>query len=129
MDDSPAAIEGHARDTLAGLPDPFARLARDLAVVVAEHIPDHLMEVPGSDDERWEVTGLYDGIPVTEKSAFDQPLSPDTIWLFRAPILEELSERPGVTLAELVAHVTIHEAAHHFGWSDDDIAAIDRWWE
>ena len=23
----------------------------------------------------------------------------------------------------------IHEIAHHFGWSDDDIARIDRWWE
>ncbi|MEO1961572.1 MAG: metallopeptidase family protein, partial [Paracoccus sp. (in: a-proteobacteria)] len=27
------------------------------------------------------------------------------------------------------AHVVIHEFAHHFGWSDDDIARIDRWWE
>jgi predicted Zn-dependent protease with MMP-like domain len=25
--------------------------------------------------------------------------------------------------------VVIHELAHHFGWSDDDIAAIDPWWE
>jgi len=25
--------------------------------------------------------------------------------------------------------VVIHEFAHHFGWSDDDIASIDRWWE
>ena len=33
-----------------------------------------------------------------------------------------------VTIADLVAHVTIHEFAHHFGWSDDDIAAIDQWW-
>jgi predicted Zn-dependent protease with MMP-like domain len=23
----------------------------------------------------------------------------------------------------------IHELAHHFGWNDDDIAAIDPWWE
>ena len=27
------------------------------------------------------------------------------------------------------AHVTVHEFAHHFGWSDEDIARIDRWWE
>ena len=33
-----------------------------------------------------------------------------------------------VTVAEMVAHVTVHEFAHHFGWSDDDIAAIDQWW-
>jgi predicted Zn-dependent protease with MMP-like domain len=23
----------------------------------------------------------------------------------------------------------VHEIAHHFGWTDDQIAAIDRWWE
>jgi len=27
-----------------------------------------------------------------------------------------------------VAHVLVHELAHHFGWSDADIAAIDPWW-
>ena len=54
---------------------------------------------------------------------------PDTIWLFRRPILDEWSERGNVTLGQLVAHVLIHELAHHFGWSDAEIAAIDRWWE
>ena len=34
-----------------------------------------------------------------------------------------------IALGDLVAHVYVHELAHHFGWSDDDIAAIDRWWE
>ena len=34
-----------------------------------------------------------------------------------------------VTLAELVGHVVVHELAHHFGWSDEDVARIDRWWE
>jgi predicted Zn-dependent protease with MMP-like domain len=28
-----------------------------------------------------------------------------------------------------VTHIVIHELAHHFGWSDDDIAGIDKWWE
>ena len=44
-------------------------------------------------------------------------------------ILDEWVDRGNVTLAELVTHVLIHEFAHHFGWSDDDIAAVDRWWE
>ena len=74
-------------------------------------------------------TGLYDGIPMTEKSVMDVPHGPDVVWLFRRPILDEWADRGNVTLTELVAHVTIHEFAHHFGWSDDDIAAIDPWWE
>ncbi|WP_372839596.1 metallopeptidase family protein, partial [Phaeovulum sp.] len=51
------------------------------------------------------------------------------IWLFRRPILDEWIARGDVALGTLVAHVMVHEMAHHFGWSDDDIAVIDRWWE
>ncbi len=51
------------------------------------------------------------------------------IWLFREPILAEWRARGDVDLDYLVAHVVVHELAHHFGWSDEDIAAIDRWWE
>ena len=80
-------------------------------------------------EDPFELTGLYDGIPLTEKSVSDQPDQPDTIWLFRRPILDEWADRGDVTLGALVAHVTVHELAHHFGWSDDDIATIDRWWE
>ena len=63
------------------------------------------------------------------KSSADQPQQPDTIWLFRRPILDEWADRGDEMLGHLVAHVLVHELAHHFGWSDDDIAAIDRWWE
>ena len=33
----------------------------------------------------------------------------------------------GEALAQLVAHVLVHEIAHHLGWSDDDIRRIDDW--
>ncbi|HKL68471.1 metallopeptidase family protein [Salibaculum sp.] len=122
-------IEEIARETAAGLPEPFAGLARDVAIQVADWLPDHLLD-PGDDPQaqREEITGMYDGIPLTEKSSYDLPHGPDVVWLFRQPILMELEDRD-VTLATLVAHVTIHEFAHHFGWSDADIATIDRWWE
>ena len=77
----------------------------------------------------FELTGLYDGIPLTEKSASDPLQHIDTIWLFRRAILDEWAERGNVSLAELVSHVVVHELAHHFGWRDDDIAAVDPWWE
>ena len=40
-------------------------------------------------DDPFELTGLYDGIPLTEKSGRDQPGQPDAIWLFRRAILDE----------------------------------------
>ena len=121
-------LEAIARDTVAAFPDPFARLAAGVAIRVVDWLPDHLLD-PDDDPQaqREDITGMYDGIPLTEKSFADTPEAPDVVWLFRQPILMELAERD-VTLEELVAHVTVHEFAHHFGWSDDDIAAIDEWW-
>lgn len=117
-----------AKDTVAQFPAPFAGLAAEVALVVVEWPLESMLSELDMDDPL-DLTGLYDGIPLTEKSVFDQPMQPDTVWLFRAPILAEWHARDGVLLRDLVAHVTVHEFAHHFGWSDDDIAAIDRWWE
>jgi len=114
-----------ARDALPG---GFAAAAAEVAIRV-EDFADAAMLADLGIDDAFELTGLYDGIPLTERSVMDQPDRPDTIWLFRRPILDEWADRGIVPLAELVAHVYVHELAHHFGWSDDDIAAIDRWWE
>ena len=120
-------IEAIARDTVAALPEPFRGAAQAIALVVADFAPAEMLADLGMD--AFELTGLYDGIPMTEKSVMDQPSGPDTVWLFRRPILDEWADRGNVTLRELVGHVTVHEFAHHFGWSDDEIAAIDPWWE
>ncbi|NDV02489.1 metallopeptidase family protein [Pseudoroseicyclus tamaricis] len=120
-------IEEHARAVVAALPAPFAAKAAEVALRVVDFAPEEILR--DMEAEPFELSGLYDGIPLTQKSAFDQPAGPDVVWLFRRPILDEWAERGDVTLAALVAHVTIHEFAHHFGWSDDDIASIDRWWE
>lgn len=119
-------IEELARETVAALPMAFREAAQKVAVRVAEFADDDTLEE--MEMEPFDLTGLYEGVPLTEKSNWDVPAGPDTVWLFRRPILDEWAERGNVTIAELVAHVTIHEFAHHFGWSDDDIAAIDQWW-
>lgn len=123
-----AEIEAMARASLAALPAEFAPHAQDVAIRVAEFAPEEMLDELQIDDP-FDLTGLYDGIPVTEKSVSDQPAGPDVVWLFRRPLLDEWASRGDVSLGELVAHVVTHELAHHFGWSDDDIASIDRWWE
>lgn len=123
-----ATIERLALETVAALPAPWRAAATEVALRVAEFPTDEMLEELGIEDP-FELTGLYDGVPLTEKSVADQPVQPDAIWLFRRPILDEWADRGNVTLAELVSHVMVHELAHHFGWSDDDIARIDPWWE
>ena len=123
-----AAFETLAMAALEAIPEPYRAAALRVLIRVEDFAaPDMLSEMEMEDP--FELTGLYDGVPLTEKSVMDQPMGPDTIWLFRRPILDEWADRGNVTLGELVAHVLVHELAHHFGWSDDDIARIDPWWE
>lgn len=128
MDPTLEQIEEMARDTVARLPGPFQAAAQQVVLQVVDWPPDDLLAEMEIDDPL-DLTGLYEGIPMTQKSVMDTPMGPDIVWLFREPILDEWRTREGVSIVDLVAHVTIHEFAHHFGWSDDDIAAIDPWWE
>ena len=117
-----------ASDAITTLPAPFRAAAALVALRVEDFADPELLETLRIEDP-YELTGLYDGTPIPEKSTFDQPMQPDQIFLFRVPILTEWIERGDVSLSELVTHVFVHELAHHFGWTDDDIAKIDPWWE
>ncbi|WP_299361099.1 metallopeptidase family protein [uncultured Paracoccus sp.] len=123
-----AEIEAMAREVIAGLPVEFAGHAQDIILKVDELADDEVLDELEIDDAM-DLTGLYDGIPLTAKAPSEPQHFPDTIWLFRRAILDEWAERGNVTLGELVRHVVVHELAHHFGWSDEDVARIDRWWE
>ncbi len=122
------AIEALARAAMAALPDPWRGPAAAVALVVEEFPTDEVLDELGVENP-FDLTGLYDGIPLTEKSVSAQADRPDCVFLYRRPILDEWTERGNVTLGELVTHIVVHELAHHFGWSDEDIATLDPWWE
>jgi len=123
-----AYLEQLAHETISTLPIAFRAPAMLVRLIVEDFAEDEVLEALDLTDA-YELSGLYEGVPLTEKSVMDQPTTPDTIWLFRRPILDEWAERGNVSIDEMVTHVLIHELAHHFGWSDADIAAIDPWWE
>lgn len=123
-----ALFEQLAHGAVISLPQPWRDIATKVALRVVDFPPDDMLEAMDLNDP-YELTGLYEGTPLTEKSVMDQPDHPDIVWLFRRPILEEWIDRGDVGLGDLITHVVIHEFAHHFGWSDEDIAAIDPWWE
>ncbi|WP_439562259.1 metallopeptidase family protein [Roseinatronobacter sp.] len=121
-----SAFEEIVMQAIEGLPVQFRQAAAAVALQIADFAPDTFLEELDLDNP-FELTGLYTGTPMTEKSVMDQPMEPDTIWLFRRPILDEWVARGDIELGVLVAHVFIHELAHHFGWSDADIATIAPW--
>lgn len=119
-------IEAIAEKTRAAFPAPFAGLAAEVRLVVEDWPTVAILDEMEIDDA-YDLTGLYEGLALTQRSV-EFPEPPSTVYLFRRPILDEWADRGDVSFETLVAHVTVHEFAHHFGWSDEEIAKIDEWW-
>jgi len=122
-----ADIHELAQTALANLPEKFRDACGPLVIRVADLADLSLLRATGVGDP-FNLTGVYIGVALTQRSVMDIQTEPDSIWLFRKPILKEWIDRGDVALGDLVTHVLVHEIAHHFGYSDDDIAAIDQWW-
>ena len=123
-----ADIESLAERAFLAIPAAVRARCDTLIIRVEEEADDETLAAMGIGNP-YDLTGLYDGVPLTEKSVADPVPHTDVVWLYRRAILWEWIERGDVSLEELVTHVLVHEIAHHLGWSDEDIARIDRWWE
>ena len=117
-------IETLALAALARLPEAFRVHLDGVAVLVEDFADEETLAAMGIADP-FELTGIYEGVPVGERHSAPSGTMPDRIRLFRQPILDEWIARGDETLEHLVAHVLIHEVGHHFGLSDADIAALE----
>ena len=120
---SAAEMEAIARSAMERLPEPFASHLRNVVLRVDDFADAETLAEFGMEDP-FELTGLYSGRPLTEKSVEESGSLPDTVWLYRRPILDEWAEG-GEDLEHLVTHVLIHEVGHHFGFSDADMDALE----
>jgi len=116
-------IEAIARATMKALPSPFADSLDDVVLLVEDFADDATLEAMDIDDP-FELSGIYEGVPLTERSVEQSGTLPERIRLFRRSILDEWAGSND-TLEHLVAHVLIHEVGHHFGLSDDDMHALE----
>jgi predicted Zn-dependent protease with MMP-like domain len=122
---SPSAdeIEAIARRALTGLPEPFCDHLADVVLQVEDLADEDTLRMMGIEDP-FDLSGLYEGIPLTERSVEQSGTLPDKIRLFRRSILDEWADGDD-SLEHLVAHVLIHEVGHHFGLSDGDMHALE----
>ena len=118
-------IEALASAALRDLPEPFASLAADVTCLVAEFAEDEILAGFGMESP-FELMGLFTGIGLTEDGAVPQTgQMPNTVFLYRRAILDYWAEHDDNTLGEIVTHVLIHELGHHFGFSDEDMEALE----
>lgn len=111
---------GLADAAFKALPQPFKRLAGDVRMQVEDFATEEVLDQLGIEDP-FELTGLYQGVNLADRSVLDPIPHISQVMLYRRPILDEWAERGDVTLSELISHVLVHEIGHHFGLSDDDI--------
>jgi len=122
---SPSAdeIEAIARAALQALPEPFAQSLPDIVLLVEDFADEATLHVMGIEDP-FDLSGLYEGVPLPERSVSQSGTLPETIRLFRRPILDEWADGDE-TLEHLVRHILIHEVGHHFGFSDEDMHLLE----
>lgn len=118
-----ADIEAIARHTLDRLPSPFAETLGDIVLLIEEVAsPDTARRVGLR--HPMQLSGLYEGVPLNQRSVLQSGTLPERITLYRRPIIAEW-QSTRVSLGQLVSHIVIHEVGHHFGFSDDEMHALE----
>jgi predicted Zn-dependent protease with MMP-like domain len=120
MNISPADFEALVEQALHELPEEFASLLDNIAVVVEEEPTDDDLDALGDDEDGDdELLGIYRGVARTDRTFDMLPLLPDQIAIFRGPILRVCNSRREVVRE--VRETVIHELGHYFGLGDDEM--------
>ena len=124
---SAADIEAIARRTLDGLPPPFADSLGDIVLQI-EPVADPDTARSVGLKHPMQLSGLYRGVPLNHQSVEQSGRLPERITLYSRPIIAEW-QSTRFSLEQIVSHIVIHEVGHHFGFSDDDMHALEDGFE
>ncbi|MEO3432451.1 metallopeptidase family protein [Inquilinus sp. CAU 1745] len=108
---------------LESIPPELAGMVKGVAIRV-EDFPNEETCRDMELESPFDLLGLYVGTPFGEQSVSASRTHNDLIFLYRRPILDYWCDT-GEDLAHVVTHVLIHEIGHHFGFSDDDMEALE----
>ena len=113
----------------AAMPERFAKQVKNLALLVEDEPDEEVRRQEGLEDGD-TLLGLYRGVPQTERGS-EYGVGgtlPDTITLYRLPILEEAQELTDDAASEFRKHVAKviretlwHEVGHYMGLDEHPI--------
>jgi predicted Zn-dependent protease with MMP-like domain len=81
-----------------------------------------LMQEEGLDPEEDVLYGIYQGVPLPERSLLDPPLLPDKITIFADSLMADFPDPE--ELREEIRLTVLHEIAHYFGMDEDEIEEL-----
>ena len=101
------------------LPRRFRDQLRNVEFVVEERPSAALLRSEGLDPRCDTLYGIYQGIPLPDRSSIDPPLLPDKITIFAEPLLEDFPEP--ADLRDEIRITVLHEIAHYFGMDEEEV--------
>jgi predicted Zn-dependent protease with MMP-like domain len=110
-------FEELVEEALDSIPDEFWAVVDNLAVTVAEW-PSQAQLYSVGVGPGGLLLGLYEGVPLTERSSHYGLVAPDKVTIFRGPILRVCPPDDEDAVRRQVRRTVLHEVAHHFGISD-----------
>ncbi len=115
------AFERLIDEAVQELPEEFRGRLKNVAIIVENYPSEELIrQLDLGDDDT--LFGLYEGVPLTERGYFDQPLHPDRILIFQGAIEDECQTQEEIK--EELKITLVHEVAHFFGLGDDYLEDI-----
>ena len=118
-----AEMEAMAHEVFERLPKGFRTLCEGVIIRVDDFPTDEVLDEMQAQSE-FDLLGLFQGIGLPFQSESAPVHMPNMVWLYRVPILLYWAEHDE-SLGAIVTHVLVHEIGHHFGLSDDDMAALE----
>jgi predicted Zn-dependent protease with MMP-like domain len=121
-----AVFERHVAEALASIPRRFRDAMQNIAVVVEDEPSRALldeMDIEPPDT----LLGLYQGVPLTERSWGYGNTLPDRVLIFQGPHERESEDEEDLVVC--IAETLIHEIGHYFGMSEEQIEEIEeKYW-
>lgn len=109
-------------EALDGLPDEIMAVLDNVSIVVADTPTPDQLRAAGLVGRPELLLGLYEGIPLTERTSAYTLVLPDKITLFQRALEAHCPDES--TLRQEVQATVIHELAHHFGISDQRLTEL-----
>lgn len=104
------------------LPRRFREQLCNVEFVVEERPSPALLRAEGLDPRCDTLYGIYQGVPLPERSTLDLPLLPDKITIFAEPLLQDFPDPD--ELREEIRLTVLHEIAHYFGMDEDEVEKL-----
>jgi predicted Zn-dependent protease with MMP-like domain len=101
------------------LPKQFRQHLSNIEIVVEKRPAEELLLAEGLDPRHDTLYGLYQGVPLPDRSASYPPILPDKITIFSEPLLRDCATAE--ELREQIRITVLHEIAHYFGMDEDEI--------